>query len=390
MYAVDTEHYDVFQYALKGKPIHDSATPGQFGFDGIPRNDIPMRRILMTTTPFERLRREMSGYMQTSVLAALAELDLGTVVLRNGNRLGAAEIAEQCSCDKRGTEALLDALSAMGYFVKSGKRDDARYSVAEEYTAYLDSRHPSTFIHMMRHMACGQRTWARLTWSLKDGKPQERIPSILGAEQDRVSFIMGMNSAAIHLTEGVMASLFTAGILPFAKQDTCILDIGGASGTYTEAFLKKLPGTSAAIFDLPVGIAQARKRFTGTDLEARIALVEGDFTKDALPSGVDFAWISAIIHQMDRNESRMLYAKTMDALNPGSMVAVRDYVMSEDRTCPADGALFGVNMFINTQSGMVYTFGEIKEDLEAAGFTDVTHAVDVPSMTAVVTAKKPG
>ena len=344
----------------------------------------------MTMTPFERLWHEMSGYMRTSVLAALAELDFGTVVLENGNSLSAAEVARQCACDERGTEALLDALSAMGYFVKSGGSGPARYAVAEEYTAHLDSRHPSTFIPLMRHLACGQRSWARLAWSLKDGKPQERVPSLLGPEQDRISFIMGMNSIAVSLVESVMASLFAAGVLPPAGRNARILDIGGASGTYTEAFLRKLPGSSAAIFDLPVGIAQARKRFTGSDMESRVTLVEGDFTTDALPRGFDFAWISAIIHQMDRDGSRKLYAGALEALHPGGTVAVRDYVMNGDRTCPVDGALFGINMFVNTQRGMVYTFEEIREDLEAAGFADVVHAVDVPSMAAVVTAKKPG
>ena len=344
----------------------------------------------MAVNPFERLQSEMTGYMRTSILAALAELDFGTVILENGNSLGAAALANHCVCDRRGTEALLDALAAMGYLIKAGTGGDARYSVAEEYAAYLDSRHPATFIPMMRHMACGQRSWARLAWSVKDGRPQEREPSILGVEQDKISFIMGMNAIAGRLAASVMASLREAGILSFGKQNPRILDIGGASGTYTEAFLKELPGSSAAIFDLPVGVAQAKSRFTGSDMEARIALVEGDFTKDPLPSGFDFAWISAIIHQMSRSESRMLYAKALDALNPGGMAAVRDYVMSEDRLSPVEGALFGINMFVNTQSGMVYTYREIKEDLESAGFTNVTHAVDVPSMAAVVTAKKPG
>ncbi len=342
----------------------------------------------MIMTPFERLQHEMFGYMRTSVLAALAELDIGTIILKSGNSLNAAAIAEQCSCDPRATEMLLDALSAMGYLVKSGKNMNACYSVAEEYTTYLDSRHPATNIPLMRHLACCQRTWARLTWTVKDGKPQEDIPSILGSEEDEVSFILGMNSVAVHLIEGIVNSLFAAGVLPIAKQKARILDIGGASGTYTEAFLKKMPDCSATIFDLPVGIEQAGKRFLGTILENRITLVEGDFTKVPLPSGFDFAWISAIIHQMSRNESRILYAKAFDALNSGGVVAVRDFIMNEDRTCPVEGALFGVNMLVNTATGMVYTYEEIKEDLEAVGFVDVVHAVDVPSMAAVVTAKK--
>jgi Methylase involved in ubiquinone/menaquinone biosynthesis len=331
----------------------------------------------------------MTAYMQTSILAALAELDFGTVILENGNNLGAAELADRCACDRRGTEVVLDALAAMGYLLKSGTGGDARYAVAEEYKPYLDSRHPATFIPMMRHMACGQRTWARLTWSVKDGNPQAQQPSILGAEQDRVSFIMGMHSIAVRLVDGVMRSLRDAKVLPLDKHKPRILDIGGASGTYTAALLKELPGSTATIFDLPVGIAQAKNRFTGSEMETRIALVTGDFTTDPLPPGFDFVWISAIIHQMSRDESCMLYAKALDALNPGGMVAVRDFVMSENRTFPMDGALFGINMFVNTQSGMVYTYGEIKEDLERAGFTNVTHAVDVPSMAAVVTANKP-
>jgi hypothetical protein len=344
----------------------------------------------MTTSAFERLRRESMSYMQVSILAALAELDFGTVILQNNNSLGAAALADQCSCDRRGTEALLDALSAMGYLRKSGTGEDARYAVAEEYKDYLDSRHPSTFIPMMRHMACGQRAWARLTWSVKDGRPQERVPSILGAKQDGISFIMGMNSIANKLVGPVVNSLRKAGGLSFSKQNPRILDIGGASGTYTEAFLRELPEASAAIFDLPVGITQAKSRFTGSDLETRVTLVEGNFTKDPLPPGFDFAWISAIIHQMSRSESRTLYGKALAALNPGGMVAVRDYVMSEDRLSPEEGAIFGINMFVNTQSGMVYTYKEIKEDLELAGFANVAHAVDVPSMAAVVTAVKPG
>ena len=342
----------------------------------------------MIIGPFERLQREMWGYRQASILAALAELDLGTVILENGNSLSADDLADRCSCDLRGVTVLLDALTAMGYLLKSGTGDEARYAVAEEYQPYLDSRHPQTFIPMMRHMAIGQRTWARLTWSVRDGRPQERQASILGAEQDRIAFIMGMHSIASRLVDSVMDSLRGAKILAFAKHNPRILDIGGASGTYTAAFLKELPGSSATIFDLPVGIAQAKKRFTGSELEARVTLVEGDFTQVSLPAGFDFAWISAIIHQMDRSESRMLYAKALDALNPGGMVAVRDFVMSEDRLTPVEGALFGINMFINTQNGMVYTYGEIKEDLELAGFVEVTHAVDVPTMAAVVIAKK--
>lgn len=124
-------------------------------------------------------------------------------------------------------------------------------------------------------------------------------------------------------------------------------------------------------------------------MAGRVELIEGDFTKRGFPQGFQLAWISAIIHQMSREESRDLFAKAFACLDPGGLVAVRDFVMDASRTAPPAGALFGVNMLVQTGGGRVFTFGEIREDLEAAGFADVRLAVDSPSMSAVVTAARP-
>ena len=108
-----------------------------------------------------------------------------------------------------------------------------------------------------------------------------------------------------------------------------------------------------------------------------------------MPAGCDFAWISAIIHQMSRAESRSLYKKALAALNPGGLVAIRDFVVDETRTSPVAGTFFGVNMLVNTETGRVYSLSEISEDLAAAGFAEARLAVDVPTMCAIVTARKP-
>lgn len=342
----------------------------------------------MNASPFERLRGIASGYMQSSVLAAAAELDCFTHILARGNSLGAAELAAYLGCEQRGLEVLLDALAAMQLLGKNSKDGAARYSVTQDYAEALDSREKTTMIPMLRHMAGGQRTWSRLTWSVKDGKPQERHPSILGAEEDRVSFIMAMNSIALQLAGPTVESLRAAGVLDFAVPHPRLLDIGGASGTYTQAFLEALPQASATVFDLSVGIAQARKRFIGSAFEGRVNLIEGDFLRDALPEAFDFAWLSAIIHSHSREESRAIYKNALQALNRGGVLAVRDYMMSPDRTSPPDGTLFGVNMLVNTPHGRVYTFDEVKEDLEAVGFGRVRLAVPGPGMSAVVVATK--
>ncbi|MDR0704381.1 MAG: hypothetical protein LBF88_05265 [Planctomycetaceae bacterium] len=336
---------------------------------------------------FNRLRQVSTAFQESCVLAAAAELDIFTVILEHDNQLSAQELAAICAANIRGMSVLLDALSATGYLrKKNGHSDsDTVYSVVEEFQTLLDRRNPVTFIPMIRHMSCVQRSWAELARTVKNGIPVETLPSILGEEEDRVSFIWAMNSIAQTQVEPTITALRKAGLLNFNR----FIDVGGASGTYSLAFLQVLPNSRGTIFDLPVGIAAARQRFTGTEYESRICLVEGHFDHDKLPDGFDFAWISAIIHQFDRTASRELYKKTFRSLQSGGTVAVRDFMMNAERTAPTDGAFFGISMLVETQTGRVYTFDEVKEDLESAGFIKVKLAIPAETMSAVVTAQKP-
>ena len=333
----------------------------------------------------DRLRAG-SAFHESCVLIAMAQLDLGTQILERGGSVTAAGLASALKLDLRALTVLLDALAGLGYFTKSA---DARYSVAEPFVELLDSRHPATFVPMLRHSGNCLQNWTQLAWVVTHGTPAQKVPSILGKEADDVAFILAMNAVAHSLADPMVENLKQHGVLDFAKENIRFLDIGGASGTYTSAFLKALPQAEGTIFDLPVAIREARKRFAGTPLESRVSLAEGDFYRDELPVGFDFAWISAIIHMHGCTESQALYGKAYKALNPGGRIAIRDYVMSPDRTSPPQGTLFGINMLVNTQNGMVYTFDEIRTDLEAAGFVNVRLAVPAETMSAVAAAEKP-
>ena len=342
---------------------------------------------------FDQLRHTAAAYQESSVLTAAAELDVFTEILKQDNHVGAEQLAKAMNVDLRGLTVLLDALTAQKYLVKSGHAEEtAAYAVADRFRNLLDSRSADTFIPMLRHHAHVQRNWTQLAFAVKNGTPPEPLGSFLGQEQDYVSFIWAMNSIGRVLVEPTVESLKRAGIGAFAAENIDkkirFLDIGGASGTYTQAFLDALPNAEGTLFDLPPGVEAAKKRFAGSTYEGRVTLVEGDFMKDFLPPGHDFAWVSAIIHQMGRQESRLLFRKAFLALNSGGTIAVRDFMMTADRTSPKDGALFGVNMLVATEAGRVYSFDEVREDLEAAGFGEVTLAVPSETMSAIVSGKK--
>jgi len=165
--------------------------------------------------------------------------------------------------------------------------------------------------------------------------------------------------------------------------------MGGGSGTYTIAFLERNPNMTAVIFDLPDVISLAVERLKDEGFLERVTLVAGDFYKDELPAGCDLALLSAIIHQNSPQENLALYKKIYRALAPGGMLLIRDHVMDESRTKPPAGALFAINMLVATAGGDTYTFKNIKDTLEQAGFQVVKQVRSGERMDCLVEARKP-
>jgi len=115
-----------------------------------------------------------------------------------------------------------------------------------------------------------------------------------------------------------------------------------------------------------------------------------DFTVDeTLPSGVDLVWISAIAHQNSREQNRDLYAKAYQALRPGGRIMIRDIVMEDTRTAPAAGAMFAVNMLVNTEGGRTYSLRETTEELRHAGFGEPEVIRGPRDMDSVIRASRP-
>ncbi len=323
----------------------------------------------------EQILEMTAGYMPACVIGAATELDLFTVL---GDRsMPAGELADELAGDQRAITILLDAVASLGLLDKQ----DALYSVPAELRPLLTEGSPESLLPGIRHRMNVLRSWSQLAWVAKSGIPCPRQASIRGPEADRAAFV-----AAMHSYSGPIADQLVARLGP--PQFKHLLDVGGASGTWTLAFLRAVPGATATVFDLPHAIAQAGERIAGTEFADRIELAAGDFYQDDLPPGADFAWVSAIVHQHSREKNRRLFAKVHAALEPGGTIAVRDIVMEPCRTRPRAGALFAINMLVNTESGGTFTFAELAEDLQAAGFVAPELAVRSDDMNSVVSARK--
>ena len=235
---------------------------------------------------------------------------------------------------------MLDALTALELLVK----EEGRYSLAPGADACLTAFGSRSILAMAQHQANCLRRWVQLARVVKKGQAAERSPSVRGEKSDQEAFIGAMHNVSAPVADEVIGS-----IQPL--QFRTVLDIGGASGTWTRAFLRACPASKAILFDLPEVIPMARRLLAEEAQAGRVEFVGGDFMAGPLPSGADLAWVSAIVHQNSRKQNRELFAKAFHALTPAGRIVIRDILMHPTDTEPVAGALFAVNMLVATEGG---------------------------------------
>ena len=331
-----------------------------------------------TASPQDKIRTLMTGYDKACVVGAACELGIFSHIGAAG--VSVQKLAQSLSLDARALRYLLDALCSLEFLTK----EEDRYHPIEGLTELLDERHARSMAPMILHQMHIMRHWCELSRVVQSGKPWKKGSTIRGPEADRKAFIAAMHTVSEAAADGVIARFCEA----FPGSPTHILDVGGASGTWTLAFLRRLPKLKATLFDLPDAIVQARERLMSGPFAQRVQLAGGDFYQDLLPQGADLGWVSAIIHQHDKEHNRALYSKVFAALAPGGSIAIRDFVMEPSHTCPTAGAMFAINMLVGTETGGTFSFDEIAADLQAAGFRDPVWLVKDPTMNSIVTARK--
>ena len=322
----------------------------------------------------EQILEMMRAYQVPCLLAAAADLDLFEKLAPAPRT--AAEVAAAAGCDLRAVTILLDALAAVRVIVKQ----DEQYSISPELAPFLCEVFPQSVMAMLRHQANCLRRWSRLPWTVHSGKPEYPGPSIRGEDADKASFIEAMHVVSRDVADELVQEIHPGSV-------RCILDLGGASGSWTLAWLKAEPQSRAIIFDLPHVIPMARECFATSPFADRVELCAGDFYTDDLPKGADLAWVSAIIHQNSPDQNRALYRRIAAALAPQGWIYIRDIVMEPSRTAPVAGALFSVNMLSATEGGNSYCWTEIQEDLQSAGFADVQLVRRDEGMLSIVRAR---
>lgn len=314
------------------------------------------------------------SFMSSRILLTAVELDLFTQIDRGVDT--AEALAKNNHLDLRALTRLLDAVVTFNFLIKK----DRHYSLPPD-AAWLSGDHPETPAPMVLHMNELWNTWTHLTETIRKGQNPELVPVAEKDEHLLNAFIGAMHVVGKDLARDIADDL---DLSSYKK----LLDIGGASGTYTLAFLDKNPEMTAVIFDLAPVLPIAQKRLSASAMADRVKLVAGDFYTDSLPPGFDLVLLSAIIHQNNPDQNMVLFQKINDAMVPGGTLIIRDHIMDDHRTSPPGGAVFAINMLVATEGGDTYTFKEIEQWLEKAGFLEIRQIRHGEKMDGIVMAQK--
>lgn len=329
----------------------------------------------MNNTRQDELMTQVRGFMESRIVLTATELNLFTLL--SDAPMNAEAVCKATGGDLRAMTILLDALAAMGWL----KKTDGAYRAEEDAAALLADGREECVRPIILHYANMWKRWSRLT-DIATGAPSEEPTVATRTPEQFRAFIEGMHVLARKRAPAVAAQIGLSGV-------RSLLDVGGASGTYTIEFLRASPNLRATLFDLPNVVEMARERLEAEGMLDRVTLVGGDYLRDRIPGEHDLAFLSAIIHQNSPEENVALYRKCFEAMMSGGRIIIRDHLMSADRTSPRFGAIFAVNMLCGTNGGNSYTFDEIAAGLAEAGFVEPRIVVQDTVMDGLVEARKP-
>jgi len=305
----------------------------------------------------------------------LTAFELGVFTALADENKTSSDVAKALGTADRATDRLMNALVAIGLL----KKARGRFSNSPLAAHFLVKGKPD-YMAGLGHGVNLWDTWSTLTQAVRAGK------SVMGREVwDRgedwlTSFIAAMHARARQAAPGIVALLDL-------KNVSRVLDVGGGSGGYAMAFVRAKKGITATVFDLPNVLPLTKGYIEAADLVDSVDTSAGNFNADPLPNGYDLAFLSAVIHSNTCREDRDLIRKAADALNPGGQVVVQDFIMEKDRTRPAFGALFSLNMLVGTDGGDTYTEEEVRAWMGEAGLSKIKR-IDTKYNTTLIIGRK--
>lgn len=302
----------------------------------------------------DSIRNIANSFQQSRIILTAIELEIFTVL--DKHLMQSEDVAQKINCDPRAVNRLMNALVALGFL----RKVHGKFYNTETSAKYLIKGKPE-YMGNLNHTNNLWNSWSTLTEAVRHGKSVLDRPR---KNDNREDFI-----AAMHYRAQREAKIIS--LMLDLNNVNKMLDIGGGSGAFTYEFMLVNPNMKGVVFDLPYIIPITKKYADQYQLGNRLNFIEGDYLVDQFGNGYDLILLSAIVHINSYEQNKELIKKCSDSLNAGGQIIIRDFIMNDDRTEPANAAMFSLNMLVGTEYGDTYTESEMKEWFINSGINQV-------------------
>lgn len=302
--------------------------------------------------------RLASGFMGAKHLFAASELGLFEALADSPATLDG--LAARTGLTRRAARISADAMVALGMLQRDGDLY-ANTAVSATFLAGAPGPDLRPFLRFWDKLS--YPVWTDLAEALGRGPSKEIFE--LDDEQQRVA-----SEGIEAVLSGPAAAL--ASVFDFSPHRR-LLDVGGGTGSWTIAALRRHHHLEATVFELPVVTAVARERVEAAGLASRVEVVAGDVMEGALPPGHDVVLVANLVHYWSPERCVALLSRIRSATTPGSRLLLADFWTDPTHTQPVHAALMAGEFAVHLKEGDVYSVEEVQGWLPQAGWHFVEH-----------------
>ena len=303
----------------------------------------------------------MSAFQQSAALKTAVELEVFTHIAA-GNHT-AADIAQAAGASEKGIRVLCDVLTIIGFL----KKEDGRYQLTDSTAAFLDKKSP-TYIGSAVDFILSpaqRRGYDELTDAVRRGGSSVSGDASMDPESEMwVNF--ARNMAPLMFPS---AQIVAENIGFDADRELKVLDIAAGHGIYGIMVGKKYPKAQIYGADWNKVLAVAEENAQKLGVADRYHKIPGNAFESDFGAGFDVILVPNFLHHFDKPTCESFLRKVNNALADGGKVLTVEFVPNDDRVSPPPSASFSLVMLAATPGGDAYTFAELKQMFENAGFS---------------------
>jgi SAM-dependent methyltransferase len=307
----------------------------------------------------------LTAFQRSAAIKTAIELDLFTAIADGA--VDAPAIGGKVGASTRGIRILCDALSVMGFLVK----EQGTYKLTNDSAVFLSRRSPAyvggaaDFILSPMQV----RGFDLLTGAVRSGGSTVTGEDSLDPESPMwVRFAEGM---APMMVPAARAAAENFGIE--SDKSIKILDIAAGHGIYGIVAAQKYTASEVFAVDWSNVLQVAKSNAAKFGVENRYHSIAGSAFDVEFGSEYDVVLLPNFLHHFDAATNEQLLRKIYAALRADGKVITVEFIPNDDRVSPPAESMFSLVMLAATPAGDAYTFPELRQMFEAAGFSRNEH-----------------